>query len=160
MIQIFPLNLDGFPKEEICAGVDQIVDSSNLLRDANDAHRCTLAKSFCIYKYGCACSMMAVYVSIVFNLEGAPYRSAVIYVNDKKVLKDFYCMVMLDGWPMHRYVDIQRNDDCKSWDADPVYLYSAFLVTWQGHIVILRDWTEHNCRQSYRNAAMPSRFHR
>lgn len=55
--------------------------------------------------------MVTVYVLSSINLESATYAAAKCTVDCTKVLKDGYCMVMLNGRDLRRSVEMSQNED-------------------------------------------------
>lgn len=94
--QHHPMNLDIFLDEVIQARVDQIADPCNSLCDIDDGSCHTPPKCFCNSKYCYPWAVMIVYFFSTINVEGARYTTAVHAVDGMKLVKQGYCMLMLD----------------------------------------------------------------
>lgn len=93
-VQVHHLNCKHYRHEGIYARVNQIVDPSSPLHDTDEAYIRALPELFCNWKYDYARDMTKAYFSPAVNTGGALYRSAVHNIQDKKLLKHRYCMVI------------------------------------------------------------------
>lgn len=89
---------------EVYVAVDQAVHQNSSLRDVFETHCRALAKLFRDNNYNYAIGMNKVYVSTTVNRDGTPYANAVQTVDSFKLLKDGYCMVVLDVRHLYRTV--------------------------------------------------------
>lgn len=95
-VQVYPLNLEHCPHDAFYAKVDQFANPNNLLRDVEEAHYRVLATSFRNFNYVYAHSIIMVCFWSSVNVECAYRAYAVLTVEDKTMLKNSNCMVILD----------------------------------------------------------------
>lgn len=110
-----PLKLDRYPYGEFYVRVDEIADPSNPLCNTDGAHCHPLAELFFEYEHYCASSMMTVYLLSTVSREGTSYCSGARTVDGKALLKDGYCMMMLDGHHRCSSVDMLQEEVGAEW---------------------------------------------
>lgn len=121
-----PLNVDHYHSKEIYAKLDRIVDPNTPLCDIDEAHGRALAELFRKYDYNYAHGMMTKYYFSAVTMEGAISASVVHIVNSTEVVKDGYCMVVLDSRQWRRSVKILKNENKVKWTSAP--LRTRFLI--------------------------------
>lgn len=70
---------------------------------------------------------MTLYLSSTVNLEDGTYTKEMQAVDGIKLLKDGYCMVMLNGRLRRRYFQMLQNNEMQ-WPSVPLRLCYAFYV--------------------------------
>lgn len=105
-----PLNLANYAHEKVYATVDQIVDHNRPLDDKCKERCHSLAQSFIYYTFEYACSLMDFLFTVEVNPAGVTYAITVNHANSKKVLKDDYHTLMLDGRHGRRSVEMVSDE--------------------------------------------------
>lgn len=109
--QVHHLSLDHYLPDKSNARVDQTVDSSSSLRTTDEAYCRAPAESSLNYNYKYAYDMTMVYVSSTVNTEGATYTTAMHNIDGRKLLKDDYCLVRVDGSSLCRSFKMMGYED-------------------------------------------------
>lgn len=111
-VQASPLSVDHCLPKKIYARMYEIADPINPLRDSDEKHCRALANYLRNYHYNCARGMMMMYVLSAVSLDGATLGAAVHAVENSKLLKDGYCMVLLDGrHPRHCVETVREKNE-------------------------------------------------
>lgn len=126
-IQVHSLNFDTYRYEWIYGRVDQIVKLNNPLRGIDEAHCRALVELPRSYKCHSAPNMMAAYILSAVDPEVASYAGAVHNIQGRKLLKDGYRMVMIDGRYLHCSVNMLRVEDGVGCTTDPLRIHFEFL---------------------------------
>lgn len=103
-LQVHFLNLDDYLHEEIYRMVDEIADPSKSLSDIDETHCRALDESFRHYIYSYQRNMMTLYLRSFINSEGGTNATSVHNVDGMELLRDGYCIAMLDGCHRHCFV--------------------------------------------------------
>lgn len=119
-------NLQHYLHEELYKRMGPVVDPTKLLPIVDEAYCCAPAEPFRNHRYDYARGMMMVYLSSTVNSEGTTYVTAVYTVNYMMLLKDGYCMLMLDAHYWYRSVKWLRNQENLEWAAEPLRIHYAF----------------------------------
>lgn len=114
-VYIHPMNLDHYQHYGIYAKLNQIPGVNNTLHDIDEAHYGTLDRSPRKHNYDYARSTIIMYFLSTFNPERATCATAMQTVGDTKMLKDGYCIVILDCRHRHFSVRMLPNEDYVEW---------------------------------------------
>lgn len=98
----FPL--DHHLRKEMYTTVDETADPNKPLQSIDDAQCYALDESFHSSYYDYSKDSITLYFSSTGSPEGAKYATIVRSVNRIKLLKDRYCMVVLDRRHWHLFV--------------------------------------------------------
>lgn len=67
--------------------------------------------------------MMTVYLSFVINPEGAIFVDAVHKVHGRKLLKDGFCVFVIDGRHIRCYLKMLKLEDGLDWTANTLRIH-------------------------------------
>lgn len=111
--------------------MDQIFEPNQALHDIDEAHCRNQTQSFCYYSLYYALGLITVYFSAAVNQVSLPHAIAVHQVDGKKVLKQDYRTVILDGHYRRCSVRLAKDHDHLIWSVEPFCMRYASLIDWK-----------------------------
>lgn len=117
------------------AGVHEFLDLNSAPVDINEASYGSHAESFCYYNYKYARKVITMHYSPATKPGEGTYESPLQNVDEKKMLKVDYFLVLLDNQHWRRSVEPLGDRDRVGWAVDWICMEYAFLLDYKAYLL-------------------------
>lgn len=107
-VHAYSKSLDYFLHEDIYTKMEQILNLDNTWRYINKEHCRVLDKSFHKSRFYFKGGMKAIHLSSASNVDWATYTGAVYNIDDQRLMRDGYCMTMINTRYRCRFMELMR----------------------------------------------------